>query len=163
MHTQTTTQYGLQMTQNLNNFLIEQDNKKYATQNGRRVHAVLRNIIIDNIRGNSGNSDIVKMIQKQPDLHKFFSCTAKTEVPIAGIVNGVFISRRIDRLLIDDVAKMIEFIDYKTDINKNEFIDKYTKQLNEYAQLLRSGYPGYKIVGFILWVQDWQLQQIISL
>ena len=142
---------------------MEQDNKKYATQSGRRVHALLRNVIIDNIRGNSGDDDIVETIQKRPDLYKFFSCAAKTEVPIAGIVNGVFISRRIDRLLINDIAKTIDFIDYKTDTNKNEFIDKYTKQLNEYAQLLRSGYPDYKIVGFILWTQDWQLQQIISL
>ena len=54
-------------------------------------------------------------------------------------------------------------IDYKTDTDMDTFRDKYKKQLTEYAQLLCSAYPKYKITGFILWTQNWQLEKMISL
>ena len=151
------------MAQNLNNFLKESDTKKYATQKGTRIHALLKNIVIDSINGDFGNQDIILKIKKHPELCKYFSATSKTEVPIAGYINGVFLSRRIDRLLIDDATKTVYFIDYKTDTNKTIFFDKYKKQLSEYAQLLQSAYGNYKIVGYILWLNDWILEQIITL
>ena len=151
------------MTQKLTEFLTIANNKKYATQNGTRIHTMLKNIVIDSTCANRGNIDIINQIKQRPNLCKYFAANAQTEVPIAGTINDTFISRRIDRLQIDNTKKTVEFIDYKSDIDKNEFIDKYKKQLNEYAQLLRSAYPNYKIVGHILWLQDWDLQQIISL
>jgi len=156
-------QYGLQMTQNLNDFLTTQTNKKYATQSGTKIHALLKNIVLDNKSGDVGNSEIIEQIKQYPELKQFFGPSAQTEVPIAGHINNVFLSRRIDRLLIDTQNKSIMFIDYKTDINKETFIDIYKKQLREYAQLLQSAFPGYKITGFILWIHDWQLEQIIYL
>jgi len=151
------------MTQKLTEFLTIANNKKYATQNGTRIHTMLKNIVIDSTCANRGNIDIINQIKQRPNVCKYFAANAQTEVPIAGTINDTFISRRIDRLLIDEVSKTVEFIDYKSDIDKNEFIDKYKKQLNEYAQLLRSAYPNYKITGHILWLQDWDLEQIISI
>lgn len=150
------------MTQKLTDFLTAQNNKKYATQTGTRIHAQLKNVVIDAIFGNAGDIGIIEKIQHHPELIPYFNRCAKTEVPIAGYVNGIFISRRIDRLLIDNANKTISFIDYKSDTDKLIFSDKYKTQLNEYAQLLKSAYPEYKISGFILWLQDWQLEQIIS-
>ena len=92
---------------------------------------------------------------------QYFSSSARTEVPVAGYIDGVFHSRRIDRLLINSDTKQIDFIDYKTDIDKTKFIAEYKKQLSNYATLLKSAYPEYKINGFILWVADWQIDQII--
>ena len=152
--------YGLQMTQNLNNFLTSMNNQKYATQSGTNTHLLLKHIIIDeDIQ--IGDKNIINQIKANQKLCKFFTKNAKTEVSIAGIVNNIFISRRIDRLLIEDSTKTIYFIDYKTDTDKSLFIDKYNKQLKEYAQLLKSAYPEHKIIGYILWVQDWDLEQII--
>ena len=149
------------MAQNLNNFLKESDTKKYATQKGTRIHALLKNIVIDSINGDFGNQDIILKIKKHPELCKYFSATSKTEVPIAGYINGVFLSRRIDRLLIDDATKTVYFIDYKTDMDKNAFVEQYKYQLKEYAELLHSAYPDYKINGYILWLHDWALDKII--
>ena len=151
------------MTQSLNDFLTAAERIKHATQTGANMHALLQNIIIDSTFGNRGNSNIISIIKQHPDLLPYFSAKAKTEVPIAGIINSIFISRRIDRLLIDDTTKTITFLDYKTDIDTDTFRDKYKKQLTEYAQLLRSAYPKHKITGFILWAQNWQLEKMISL
>jgi len=151
------------MTQNLSKFLTAQNNKKYATQSGTKIHALLKNIVIDKNTGNIGDTEFINRIQQHPELTKYFTKNTKTEVPIAGFINGIFISRRIDRLLIDDTNKNITFIDYKTDTDKQTFIDKYKKQLNEYAQLLKSAYPEHKITGYILWLHDWQLEKLICI
>ena len=151
------------MTQNLTDFLRATDNKKYATQSGTKTHAKLQNIVIDDTHGNRGDTEIINHILQTPNLKQYFCATAQTEVPIAGFINGNFISRRIDRLLINHDTKTIDFIDYKTDSNKDAFFEQYKKQLNEYAQLLHSAYPEYKINGCILWMTDWTLQQMISL
>ena len=151
------------MTQSLNDFLSDIERKKYATQQGSNMHMLLQNVVIDDMGNSRGNTDIISIIKQKSDLKPYFVPDAKTEVPIAGIINGVFISRRIDRLIIDNQTKTIAFLDYKTDTDKTTFYDKYKKQLNEYAQLLRSVYQGYKISGFILWIHDWELEKMVSL
>ena len=148
------------MTQNLENILIGANKKEYATQTGTNIHAQLRHVIVD-AKGNGGAPEFVELIQNRSDLKPFFCANAKTEVPIAGYINGHFISRRIDRLLINNKNKNIDFIDYKTDTDKNAFVEQYKKQLKEYAQLLKSAYPDYKINGYILWINDWTLDKII--
>ena len=148
------------MTQTLKKFLTGAKNKDFATKNGTRTHALLQHIVIDdNIC--QGDKDIIAVIKTKPELQPFFVAAAQTEVPIAGKINGCFISRRIDRLLINHNTKTIDFIDYKTDINKTEFIEKYKKQLKEYSELLHSAYPGYEINGYILWLHDWKLEQMV--
>lgn len=155
------TLYGLQMTQNLNNFLTLQNNKKYATQSGTKIHALLKNIVIDDTIINNGNKEIVEEICLHPELKPFFVKSAQTEVPIAGFINGKFVSRRIDRLLINSATKTVSFIDYKTDTDKQIFVEKYKNQINEYAQLLKSAYPEYKVLGYVLWLHNWNLEQFV--
>ena len=151
------------MTQNLTNFLIGAKNKEFATKSGTGMHAKMRCIVVHAGERSVGDRDIVKIIKNRADLLPFFIATnfPQTEVPIAGYINNIFVSRRIDRLLINHGSKTVKFIDYKTDVDKNEFIEKYRKQLSEYAVLLRSAYPGYEINGYILWLNDWQLDKVI--
>ena len=148
------------MTQNLTDFLTAQSNKHYATQSGTNTHQLLRSVVFDNGTFH-GDKNITEQIQNRPELQKFFTASARTEVAIAGYINGNFISRRIDRLLINNETKTIDFIDYKTDTNKTEFLNKYKKQLSEYAQLLHSAYPDHKITGYILWIHNWSLEEIV--
>ena len=116
------------MIQNLNNFLTGAKNKEFATKNGTKMHVLLQCIVIDDTN-EYGDKDLIKIIKQKPELKPFFVSFARTEVPIAGQINGIFTSRRIDRLLINHSMKTIDFIDYKTDINKSEFVEKYKKQL----------------------------------
>lgn len=148
------------MTQSLTKFLQTAEQKAFATKNGTATHILMQHIVIDKDNKNTGDKDIIDIIKNRPDLQPFFVSTAKTEVPIAGILNGQFVSRRIDRLIINHDTKTIDFIDYKTDTDKNTFVDKYKTQIKEYADLLHSAYPGYKINGYILWLHDWQLDKI---
>lgn len=148
------------MTQKLNDFLSAAQNKDFATANGTHMHAIMQHIVVDE-SGDKGNVDIINIIKSRADLKPFFVVSAQTEVPIAGTIHGQFISRRIDRLLINKSNKTIDFIDYKTDANPDEFIDKYRYQLKEYAELLHSAYPDFKINGYILWLHNWTLDKII--
>lgn len=148
------------MIQKLTDFLTGAKNKEFATQNGTRMHTLLQHVVVD-IDGCCGDTNIINIIKQHTELTRFFSTQAQTEVPIAGNIYGHFISRRIDRLLINHETKTIDFIDYKTDTDKTTFIDKYIKQLKEYECLLRLAHPGYKINGYILWLHDWQLDKII--
>ena len=148
------------MTQNLTNFLNGAKNKEYATTAGTKTHKLLQNVVVDSTRI-IGDKNITEIIINRPDLKPFFSAHAKTEVPIAANINGHFISRRIDRLAINHDLKTIDFIDYKTDTDKSAFINQYKSQIKEYAQILHSAYPSYKITGYILWLHDWSLDKII--
>ena len=148
------------MTQKLTEFLTGAKNKDFATNTGTHMHALLQHVIVDNDI-ESGDAEIIKTVKNRPDLLPFFVKNAQTEVPIAGNVHGHFVSRRIDRLLINHDTKIIDFIDYKTDTDKNSYVEQYKYQLKEYAELLRSAYPNYKINGYILWLHDWVLDKII--
>lgn len=149
------------MTQTLKNFLTGAKNKEFATKTGTQIHAQLQHVIIDDINGNSGAPELIENIVKHPDIKLFFAPGAKTEVPIAGYINNRLVSRRIDRLLINPISKTIDFIDYKTDTDKTIFVEQYNRQLKEYATLLKSAYPDYKITGYILWLNDWTLDRKI--
>jgi len=148
------------MTQNLTKFLKEAKNKEFATKTGTQSHTILQGVTVDN-DCTAGDADFVQIIKKRPDLQPFFTKNAKNEVPIAGKIHNHFISRRIDKLVINKTTKTIDFIDYKTDTDKSAYIDKYKKQLQEYAELLHSAYPEYQINGYILWLQNWDLDKII--
>src|SRR5574344_1244952 len=100
----------------LHNILSARDSAMHGTAHGTQMHGRLQHLIIDgpNTRGDSG---LVPLIQRNTDLVPFFAPNSRVEVPIAGTINNRFISRRIDRLCVDDDAKSISILDYKTDIN----------------------------------------------
>lgn len=143
----------------LHNILTEQEHEKHAMDEGTEVHAKLRRVFVD---GNTARGDAayVAQIQMRDDLLPLFGTNSRTEVPIAGTVNGRFVSRRIDRLVIDDAAQTILVLDYKTDVNQERFRDVYYAQVREYGALLRAIYPTYQIKGFILWVHDFSLENV---
>ena len=123
------------------------------------MHARLQSVFIG-ANKSTGDADLIAKISAQPEIAKLFAPTSQTEVPIAGTINNKFISRRIDRLLIDDTNKTIHILDYKTDVNPAEFRHKYIMQINEYVTLLHQMYPSYTICGYILWTHNFSLEKL---
>ncbi len=147
------------MTNTIKDIIKSQDQQKYATNVGNIMHHKLEFVMIDS-DARVGDLALIGEIEKHTELLPFFVRNAQTEVPIAGYLQGVFVSRRIDRMVIDDKNKIISVMDYKTDTDRLENRDKYKKQLSEYKTLLQEVYPGYKIYGYILWLHDWCLEKI---
>lgn len=147
------------MSNKLNEILSEIKRADYATDTGRKLHAKMQKIKSGDTESR-GNDELIAKITKNPQLMKFFTPTSRTEVPIAGNINGKFISRRIDRLVIDDATKNIYVLDYKSDTDKTAYRDKYAAQIREYIALLRDAYPDYTVRGYILWLQDFELVEI---
>jgi len=148
------------MSKKLSDFISLQKRQKFATDAGNLMHKKLQFVFIDK-NFEQGDADIISKIKINSELLQFFCANSKTEVPIAGKIGDRLISRRIDRLVINDSEKIVTFIDYKTDINKEILRDKYIKQLTEYKQLLSEIYPDYNINGYILWLFDWTIEQLI--
>ena len=144
----------------LHNILQQSLSTKYAHATGTTIHNKLRHITIST-NNTTGDKQIIAKIKQNPDLSVFFAPNTKTEVPIAGTINNHFISRRIDRLAIDNAQKKIHVLDYKSDIDRHTFRPQYTKQLQEYILLLKEIYPEYKIDGHILWTHDFSLEKVI--
>ncbi len=143
----------------LNNILNNITQEQISTDIGTKIHAILQHITIDN-KHTIGNIDYINKIKQTPNLKKFFSSDSKTELPIAGTINGKFISRRIDRILINHEAKTIDILDYKTDITHDKYYNKYKTQINEYILLLQQIFPNYMINGYILWTHDFLLEKL---
>ena len=143
------------MADTLRELLREYDNKKNATDAGSAMHKKMRFVNIKDTE-----SDVVKQIKSHPELSMFFTSDAQTEVPIAANINGKFVSRRIDRLVIDDKNKVIHVMDYKTDVDKVAFHSNYVAQVREYMSIMGKIYPKYKVHGYILWLHDWSLEKL---
>jgi ATP-dependent exoDNAse (exonuclease V) beta subunit len=144
----------------LNDILDMHNHEKYAVDNGTRIHALLQHVVIDK-NTEQGDTVLVEKIKSKPDIMRFFCSESKTEVPVAGVLNNQFVSRRIDRLCIDNTKKHIDVIDYKTDVNHDVFYTKYIYQIREYVNLLAMIYPDYKINAYILWTHDFLLEKIV--
>ncbi|MBO4480312.1 MAG: hypothetical protein J5742_01640 [Alphaproteobacteria bacterium] len=150
------------MTNNLNELLQKKLHQDYATSTGVVMHSRMQNIFFDSMgKASDGNADIIKKISKNPELVEYMGPNSKTEVPIAGYINGRFVSRRIDRLYVNLSKKIVVVLDYKTDIDKVCFRDKYTEQLREYRSLLMDIYPYFNITCKILWLNDFTLETVI--
>ena len=147
------------MANNLKELLAEYDAKKYAVDIGIQIHEKLRRVRVLS-ECCKVDCELEKRIKSVDGLPAFFTESAKVEVPIAGIVNGFFVSRRIDRLVVDDAKKTVRILDYKTDVDKESRRDKYVTQLSEYAKLMAQIYPKYKIETYILWLHDWTLEKL---
>ncbi len=146
------------MTNNLRDLLNKNQNRDFATSHGNRTHARLAMIKIDGAN-TTGDPGLVAHISSNQKLSFLFGPTSIPEAPIAGNIRGMFISRRIDRLLVDHTAKQIHILDYKTDIDQNTLRDKYTAQLRTYAEIMANIHPGYAIHKYILWTHNWELEE----
>lgn len=143
----------------LRDLLNQQDATKFATDAGTRAHRRMQQITIDGDTVH-GDADTVARIKSFPELLPFFVANAQTEVPVAGIIRGKFISRRIDRMVTDDATKQILVMDYKTDVSPDRFHAAYCAQVREYMELLRAIYPEYTVLGYILWLHDFRLEAV---
>lgn len=132
---------------------------RFATRAGTDMHERLRKIVIDDATAR-GDAELIARIQPNAPLAEYFGPRARTEVPVAGTINGRFISRRIDRMIVDTATKTIKILDYKTDTDRRARRDKYKTQLQEYRDLLGAIYPGFTISAAILWTHDWTLEII---
>lgn len=148
------------MADDIRKIIQELEQLEFATGTGRAVHAKLRRIKIDNGVQTAGDAELGREIMRRPDVAAFFCSSARCEVPVAGVIRGKFISRRIDRMVVDDVSRTVRIMDYKTDIDKTALRDKYVAQIGEYKELIQKIYPDYNIRGFILWLHDWTLEEI---
>ncbi len=147
------------MTIDLKSFISKKESEKFAMDTGRAMHSKLQFVKLG--EHPTGDPEIIEKIMNSCDELKSFFCeTSKTEVPIAGFIKGQFVSRRIDRMVIDDKNKTIQVLDYKTDLDKNTFREKYIAQVHEYVQLLKMIYPDYTITCALLWVHTWELELI---
>ncbi len=147
------------MNNKIHNLVSDAESKKYATDAGRIMHAKLQSVRLGPTP--AGDADLIEKIMSAGDeLKSFFGPDSKSEVPIAGFVNGRFISRRIDRLAVDDAHKTIRILDYKTDTDAQKFREKYVAQIHEYVALMKQIYPEYNVHGYILWLHNWQLESI---
>lgn len=144
----------------LHKILSDANHIRHATDAGTHMHVKLKRVCVAP-NNTTGDTDVVKKICANPTLAQLFGPESRTEVPIAGTLNGRFISRRIDRLLINHADKCICILDYKTDIDKAERHAQYVSQIREYAALLRGIHPDYHMVGYILWTHDFSLEKII--
>lgn len=143
----------------LHKILQTYQNTSRATATGTKMHARLQRVFIDG-SNTTGDADLISKISQNHEIAYLFAPSSQTEVPIAGIINSKFISRRIDRLIIDDQKKVIKILDYKTDTSHDTYHDIYVAQIREYASLLHAIYPDYKITGYILWTHDFSLEKV---
>ncbi|MBO5662679.1 MAG: hypothetical protein J6S12_02350, partial [Alphaproteobacteria bacterium] len=107
----------------LHDILKRHEQANFATDAGTQMHKKLQWVMIDK-DGTSGDPDLIARISAKPELLPFFCASAKTEVPIAGTIKGRFISRRIDRLVVNASDKTVSVLDYKTDTDKTINHDK---------------------------------------
>lgn len=147
------------MTDTLRELLKQHDAASHAIDVGTHMHEKMRHVFI---RGDDsrGDADIIQKITAHKELLQFFDTNSQTEVPVAGFVRGKFISRRIDRMVINHDAKTILILDYKTDTSPDEHRDAYHAQVAEYVDLLRMIYPKYTVHGFILWLHNFELESV---
>lgn len=146
------------METKMHKLLAAEREAKFATEHGTQMHLRLQRMSLDAPR--EQDAELAAHIVAIPELADFFRAPARAEVPIAGTINGRFISRRIDRMIIDDDAKTVRILDYKTDIDHTARHAEYVAQIGEYVALMRKIRPGYKISAFILWLHDWTMERV---
>ncbi len=147
------------MVNKLSDFLSNIERENIAQATGTRMHKRLQRIDI-NAPAATRDTDLINKIKSCDGLIDFFGADSAAEVPVAGIINGKFISRRIDRLCIDHQKRLIRILDYKTDSAPDARRGLYIRQLMEYADLLRKIHPDYQIDLYILWLHDWRLERV---
>lgn len=146
------------MGTSLRDLMAERVRQSHATDVGTEMHIRMQRISIDAPR--PADVELVGRIRACPGLVEFFGPNSRPEVPVAGTIRGRFISRRIDRMIIDTAQKTIRILDYKTDVTHDANRDKYIAQIGEYIALVRRIYPDYAVSGYILWLHDWTLERV---
>ena len=144
----------------LNKIMHDIESAEFATAAGTDMHAQMAKVRFQN--GDFvGPADIVSKIKTHTELSEIMGPLSRIEVPLAGYVDGVFLSRRVDRLYVNKDTKTVVVLDYKTDANKKKYYEKYLVQLMEYYKLLKEIFPDFNIKCKILWLNDFTLENVI--
>lgn len=149
------------MRQNkLNKIIHDIESAEFATATGTDMHARMSKIKFQN--GDFvGDKEIVSKIKTNAELCEIMGPLSRAEVPLAGYIDGVFLSRRVDRLYVNKDTKAAVVLDYKTDIDRKKYYEKYRVQLMEYYKLLKEIFPDFNIKCKILWLNDFTLENVI--
>lgn len=149
------------MKQNkLNKIICDIESAEFATTTGTDVHTRMSKIKFQN-GGFVGDKEIISKIKTNAELCEIMGPLSRAEVPLAGYIDGTFLSRRVDRLYVNKNTKTVVVLDYKTDIDKKKYYEKYRAQLMEYYKLLKEIFPNFNIKCKILWLNDFTLENVI--
>ncbi len=144
----------------LNKIMYDIESKEFATGSGTDAHVRMSKIRFCN--GDFvGDKNIISKIKTDTELCEIMGPLSRTEVPLAGYIDGVFLSRRVDRLYVNENTKSVIVLDYKTDTDKKRYYEKYRAQLIEYYKLLKEIFPNFNIKCKILWLCDFTLENVI--
>ncbi len=104
-------------------------------------------------------------ILDHPDYAAFFGPGALAEVPVTGLVNGLAVSARIDRLLV--TADTVSLVDYKTNRpppqNEAAIPGAYRAQMKAYRDIVAAIYPDHAIACYLLWTDGPRLMKLSGL
>ena len=149
------------MKQNkLNKIICDIESAEFATTTGTDMHARMSKIKFQN--GDFvGDKEIISKIKTDAELCEIMGPLSRAEVPLAGYIDGVFLSRRVDRLYVNKNTKTVVVLDYKTGTDRKKYYEKYRMQLTEYYKLLKKIFPNFNIKCKILWLNDFTLENVI--
>lgn len=99
-------------------------------------------------------SALVKQLFSNAEMQYIFTSHALNELPVYS--KGALL--RVDKVLLLDDA--IEIIDFKSGTLNGKAMDKYTAQLQRYADALSPLYPHKNIRAKLLWIETAELQQV---
>ncbi len=101
-------------------------------------------------------ADIVQAVLsvlQHPDCAHLFGTNGLSEVPVAGVVDGLVISGTVDRLIVGE--HRVDVIDFKTGrrvpAGTGSVPDTYKRQLAAYAAVLRGVFPGREVHAALLY------------
>ena len=100
------------MKQNkLNKIIHDIESAEFATTTGTDVHTRMSKIKFQN-GGFVGDKEIVSKIKTNAELCEIMGPLSRAEVPLAGYIDGTFLSRRVDRLYVNRNTKTTRILHY---------------------------------------------------
>ena len=88
-----------------------------------------------------------------PQWHQLFGDKSQAEVPVTGVIAGLVISARLDRLAVTDDTVWIA--DYKTNRpppkDVSEIPRGYVQQMQSYRALIQQIFPAHEIRCLLIW------------
>ncbi len=106
----------------------------------------------------SGEKSMVNALLKDDVLKRFFYLDKNDSVfTEKELVDKKGHTKRIDRLIIKADENEVWVIDYKL---KGALLKEYKDQIIEYIDLVKQIYPEFKIKGFIIFIQELQVEEI---
>lgn len=102
--------------------------------------------------------EVLKVLDAYPEL---FGKESRSEVAVAGQIDGLPAVGKIDRLVVREAQ--VHIIDYKTNRRPPEVTpESYRQQLSDYKRLVSPLYPEKQVVTWLLWTAALRLERVPS-